>query len=241
MISHRCSKQAMADTLWPDIRFLMTAMYQATTAGRIFFLDCDCIPAPDWLAKAQAASVRADLVGGAIDVFDETLPPRNGAQAFEAVFAFDYRHYIEKKGFSVTANLLTRRDVFAAVGPLMPGISEDLDWCHRARDRGYRLICAEDVRVGHPSRSDWAALRRKWLRLVQESYGVNGASPKARLRWVLKGLAMPASIFAHAPRIWQSRALNGQGERMAALGTLARLRLQRAVWMVRQALGAAIR
>ena len=208
-----------------------------TTAPRLFFLDCDCVPAPDWLASAKRVAGQADLVGGAIDVFDETPPPRTGAQAFEAVFAFDYRTYIDKKGFSVTANLLTRRDVFLAVGPLVPGLSEDLDWCHRARAMGYTLICAEAVRVGHPSRGDWPALRRKWLRLTEEGFGVNGSSARARLNWALKGMAMPASILAHAPKVMRSRKLSGFAQRVAALQTLARLRLCRAVWMIRQATG----
>ncbi len=211
-----------------------------TTAPRLFFLDCDCLPSPDWLAAALSAAGQADLVGGAIDVFDETPPPRSGAQGFEAVFAFDYRSYIEKKGFSVTANLLTRRDVFEAVGPMVPGVSEDLDWCHRARAKGYRLICAEQVRVGHPSRADWAALRHKWLRLTVEGFGVNGAGIGARAKWTIKALAMPLSVLAHAPKVLASQKLNGPGERLRTLATLTRLRLCRAGWMLRQAAGRSI-
>ena len=208
-----------------------------TTAPRLFFLDCDCVPAHDWLAAALTAADRADIVGGAIDVFDETSPPRTGAQAFEAVFAFDYRSYIEKKGFSVTANLLTRRDVFEAVGPLVPGVSEDLDWCHRARARGYGLICAEQVRVAHPSRSDWQALERKWLRLTQEGYGLVQGSARGRLRWALRGLAMPVSILPHGMKVLRSPKLQRRSERLAALGTMVRLRFRRCGWMLRQAAG----
>lgn len=236
---------------WPQVRFVVEPRKGAamarnrgvaeTTAARLFFLDCDCLPAADWLAQARAACIRADLVGGAIDVFDETAPPRNGAQAFEAVFAFDYRRYIDEKGFSVTANLLTRRDVFAAVGPLVPGVSEDLDWCRRARSKGYGLICAEEVRVGHPSRNDWQALERKWLRLTEEGFGVNGAGPAARLKWAVKALAMPLSIVAHLPKVLCSAKLHNMAERRAAMATLARLRLRRAGWMVRQAAGLALR
>ncbi len=206
-----------------------------TTAPGLCFLDCDCLPAPDWLATARKAGPRADLVGGAITVFDETPPPRNGAQAFEAVFGFDYRHYIEKKGFSVTANLLTRRDVFEDVGPFTPGLSEDLDWCHRARAKGYRLICAEDLRVGHPSRADWAALRRKWRRLTDEGFATHGTTAAARLAWGLRALAMPASAAAHAPKLLTSTKLHGARERLAGLVTLARLRGLRGWWMLRQA------
>lgn len=208
----------------------------ATTAARLFFLDCDCVPDADWLATALQIAPRADIIGGSIAVFDETAPPRSGAQAFEAVFAFDNRAYVEQKGFSVTANLLTRRDVFATTGPFVHGVSEDLDWCRRATKQGYGLIYADDLRVSHPSRGDWAALRRKWLRLTKESFGVNGHSVLARAKWALKSLAMPASILAHLPRVLVSPALRSGLERRRAALTLVRLRMVRMGWMLGQAL-----
>jgi GT2 family glycosyltransferase len=211
-----------------------------TTAPRLFFLDCDCVPDADWLTTAMRVASDADIIGGTVTLFDETPAPRSGAQAFETVFAFDNRDYIERKGFSVTANLLTRRDVFADVGDFVDGLSEDLDWCHRARAKGYRLVYADALRVAHPTRGDWTALARKWHRLTVEGFGVNGTGPAARLRWALRGLAMPLSIVAHAPRVVLSPRLRGIRERMAALGTLARLRLWRMVWMLRQAFGGLI-
>lgn len=205
-----------------------------TAAPHLLFLDADCVPAPDWLARALHAAPRADLIGGRVDVFDETPPPRSGAEAFETVFAFDCRSYVEQKGFSVTANLLTRRDVFAAVGDLVPGLSEDLDWCHRATALGYRLIYDDALRVRHPTRSDWPALRRKWLRLTEESFALQPKGRGARLRWGLRALAMPASVLAHLPRILFSGKLAGAGEKGRAALTLIRLRLLRMGWMLRQ-------
>lgn len=208
-----------------------------TAAPLLLFLDADCRPAPDWLATARAVAGRAELVGGRIDVFDETPPPRSGAEAFETVFAFDCRSYVEQKGFSVTANLLTRRDVFADVGGFVVGLSEDLDWCHRATARGHRLVYEDALRVRHPTRSDWAALRRKWQRLTEEAFALNGTAPAARLRWGLRAIAMPASAIAHLPRIATAPALSGPGERAAAAATLLRLRVLRMGWMLRQAAG----
>jgi GT2 family glycosyltransferase len=229
---------------FPDLRIVIETAKGAalarnrgvaeTTAPRLFFLDSDCVPDPDWLATALQVAGQADLVGGAIRVFDETPPPRTGAQAFETVFAFDNRTYIERKGFSVTANLLTRRDVFADVGGFLPGLSEDLDWCHRAKAHNHTLVYADTLRVAHPSRGDWVALRRKWLRLTEESFGVQGKGAGARLTWALRALAMPLSIAAHLPRILRHDQLT-QGERLAATGVLIRLRLLRARWMLRQA------
>lgn len=209
-----------------------------TAAPLLLFIDSDCLPAPDWVATALTALDRtgADLVGGRVSVFDETPPPRTGAQAFETVFAFDFRTYIEKKGFSGSGNLVTRRDVFAATGPFVHGLSEDLDWCRRATARGFRLAYDDSLRVGHPSRDDWPALVRKWRRVTEESFGVNGRTPWRRLVWAARALAMPVSVLVHAPRALVHPALDGPGERARALGTLARIRLARAGWMFGQAL-----
>jgi len=138
----------------------------ATTAPHLIFLDADCVPAPDWLATALALLGTAEVIGGRIDTFDETPPPRSGAQAFETVFAFHQRVYVEEKGFSVTANLITTRAIFEDVGEFIVGVSEDLDWCQRATGKGYGLIYADALRVAHPTRTDWPALAKKWRRLT---------------------------------------------------------------------------
>lgn len=233
---------------WPDLRIVTEPIKGAaaarnrgvaeTGAQGLLFLDSDCVPAENWLARAQEVIGQADITGGAIDVFDETPPPRTGAEAFETIFAFDNRTYIETKGFSVTANLITTRDIFARAGPFRPGLSEDLDWCHRATAAGARLAYDEDLRVAHPTRSDWPALRRKWRRLTDEAWCLRDTTLPARASWALRALVMPISVVAHAPRIFFSPRLDGPGERFAAFATLIRLRLLRCLWMLRQAAGA---
>lgn len=212
-------------------------------AETLIFLDADCVPAAGWLAAARAAAPRADIVGGAIDVFDETPPPRSGAEAFETVFAFNYKDYIERKGFSVTANLVTTRSVFEAVGPFVDGLSEDAEWCLRARDKGFVLALDEGMRVAHPTRSDWPALRRKWLRVARELFALHQARRPGiggRIRWALRAMAMPLSAVAHLPKVLFSRKLGGAGERLRGAVTLIRLRLLRAYWMLRQSVGASL-
>ncbi len=207
-----------------------------TTAPYLFFLDADCVPHANWLETALKVRSRADAVGGRISVFDETPAPRSGAEAFETVFAFDNRGYVEKKGFSVTANLLTRRDVFDDVGDFVPGLSEDLDWCRRATAKGYTLVYEDTLHVGHPTRSDWAALRHKWQRINAESFGLIGNGPAARFKWGLRGLAMLPSILVHCARILTAQQLCGAREKAVALATLVRLRTLRCGWMLRQAI-----
>ncbi|MBC7153947.1 MAG: glycosyltransferase [Rhodobacteraceae bacterium] len=246
------STQSLTDVMrdFPDIRFVTEPQKGAaaarnrgvheTTAPCLMFIDADCLPAPDWVSTGRMVAETADLIGGRVEVFDETPPPRSGAEAFEAIFAFDFRNYIEVQGFSGTGNLITRRDVFNDVGPFRGGISEDRDWSFRATAKGYRLAYEDGLRVGHPSRSDWPTLRGKWRRITQEMFGQTGGGAGARLKWALKGLMMPLSILAHLPRVLQSPALSGAGERWRAAATLVRLRLLRMVWMLRQAMGLGI-
>lgn len=210
----------------------------ATTAPWIAFLDADCVPARNWLAKARGiADGKEDVVtGGRIRVFDETPPPRSGAEAFETVFAFNQDGYITRKGFSVTANLVTARSTFTAVGPFVVGVSEDLDWCHRATAAGYQLVYDPALCVSHPTRSDWPALRRKWRRTTAEGFGLVRHSLSGRAGWAMKALAMPLSVFLHLPRIFAHSELSWN-EKLRAAGTLVRLRLARMVWMIEQSIG----
>ena len=235
---------------FPDIRFLVESEKGAaaarnrgvaeTRAPLLFFIDADCVAAPDWLATARRVAPLADLIGGRVDVFDETPPPRSGAEGFETVFAFNFRNYIEVQGFTGAGNLVTRRDVFEDVGGFRGGVSEDLDWSRRAVAMGYRLIYRDDLVVSHPSRSDWAALKHKWRRMTRELFATKGPGATVRLRWGLRALAMPASALAHMPRVLFSPKLDGTGERWRAALTLVRLRLLRMAWMLQQAAGRSI-
>lgn len=206
-----------------------------TTAPAFAFLDADCVPRADWLVAARTAVTKGTVTGGRVEVFDETPPPRSGAEAFEQVFAFHQRDYIIRKGFSVTANLVTTRAVFEATGPLINGVSEDVDWCRRAVARGAHLVYNDGLVVGHPSRQDWAAITKKWRRLTKEMYALNGHKGTARAKWALRGLAMGPSALIHAPRMLRHPGL-GLGERSRGMATLFALRLQRGAWMLRQAL-----
>jgi GT2 family glycosyltransferase len=235
---------------FPDVRFLSESEkgagparnrgVQESSAPVLAFIDADCVPDHDWLSVAHQVAPRADLIGGRVDVFDETLPPRSGTEAFEKVFAFDFKTYIEVKGFSGSGNLITTRAVFEDVGPFRTVVSEDSDWSFRATAKGYRLIYEDTLRVSHPSRSDWAALRHKWHRLTKESFALAQVSRPGlpgRAAWAIRALAMPPSALAHLPKLVLSPKIDTMGERLRGLWTLFRLRFQRMIWMLRQAVG----
>ena len=199
----------------------------AAASGRLLaFTDCDCLPEPGWLGAGLAALDRADIVGGKMTVLVDRSRPLTAAEAFELVFAFDNRTYVEAKDFTVTANLFVRKADFERVGGFRVGVSEDQEWCLRAKRMGLRIAYADDAVVGHPARRTWGDFLKKWRRLVAEQYQITREWPFGRLRWMIKTWALPFSIIAHAPRVLASNRIDA-GSKPKALVALARIRLWR--------------
>jgi GT2 family glycosyltransferase len=199
----------------------------AATGEILAFTDCDCVPEPDWLAQGVAVLARADIAGGAMTVLVADPAQPTPTEAFEQVFAFDNRRYVEQLGFTVTANLFCSAAVFAEVGGFKAGVPEDLEWSTRATSQGFRLTYAAAAVVGHPARRTWADLTGKWRRLNAESFGLAAGRPGGVLRWTLRNLMLPLSAVLHTPKVLASPALRSWPQRRAALGVLYRLRLWR--------------
>lgn len=191
------------------------------------FTDCDCLPEPDWLAAGVKALDAADIVGGKMTVLVDESRPLTPVEAFEFVFAFNNRAYVETKHFTVTANLFVRKADFDRVGGFRVGVSEDQEWCLRARSLGLRIAYEEKAVVGHPARRSWPDLIRKWSRLVSEQYMITREWRFGRLRWLMKTWALPFSIPAHLPRVFFSRRLSRPSDRFAAAYALVRIRMWR--------------
>lgn len=195
-----------------------------------FFIDSDCIPKHDTLTNALDEAPKHDIIGGAVLASTPGKGPLSPAEAFETIFAFDQARYITKKGFTVTACLVTHRRVFELVGGFTPGLSEDLNWCRRATAMGYSIHYAPKIRVSHPCRTTWPDLRAKWQRVTAETFALNDAS---RVAWIGKACLMPLSILVHAPRVLRSPKLPKLRDKAAALRMLARVRLWRMNQMLR--------
>jgi glycosyltransferase involved in cell wall biosynthesis len=173
------------------------------------FIDSDCIAGENWLAGGVSALSQFDYVGG--QVVTRTGPPRQvtAAEAVEAVFAFNFKKYIEKDRFSGTGNLFVPRAVFERVGGFRAGVSEDIDWCRRANAIGLSLGYAESAIVFHAARRDWGELRRKWDRVLEETIRLARERPGWRLRWLGYAAAVAASPLAHSFRVLCSPRLTG--------------------------------
>lgn len=200
----------------------------AACSGQVLaFTDSDCIPEPTWLAEGLAKLEHFDLVGGAMCVLVREEAHMTAVEAFERVFAFDNRYYVERKGFSVTANLFCRKSTFDAVGGFRVGVPEDLDWCHRARAAGYSIGYAPKAVVGHPARRTWSEIVRKWARLNEEAFGLQSTQKFGRLKWLIKSLVMPASAVVHSLHPLTTPKLRRGRDRLGALAMLYGLRLWR--------------
>lgn len=200
----------------------------ASARGEILaFTDADCQPEPGWLSAGVATLDRFDLVGGRMRVLVEDPDHLSPSEAFEKVFAFNNEAYVTRKGFTVTANLFCARSLFEQVGGFRTQVSEDMDWCHRARDAGYAIGFARDAVVGHPARRTLALLKDKWRRIDRETFGIYRSRRLGETLYVVRALALPFSILIHGPKVLRSRELSGFDQRCAALATLAYMRLWR--------------
>ncbi len=206
-----------------------------TAQGKwLFFTDADCIPAEDWVKTALSVAKEGICVGGRVTVFDETPPPRSGAEAFEHVFAFNQESYIKDTHYSVTANMIVSRTMFDTVGPFDGSKSEDLEWGQRAYGMGYEITYAPELCVAHPTRQNWQTLAKKWARTTREMFAAHGQSPKQRLKWGLRSFAIAASIVPHSAKVFRNKDLP-LSDKFSALGMLIRLRLFRTVLTLKQA------
>lgn len=201
------------------------------------FLDSDCRPSPDWLRQGLIALDAVDVAGGAMDVAAHDQDAPTAVEAFELVYAFRNDLYVARKHFTVTANMFVRRSVFDSVGGFANGVSEDVEWCHRARALGFRLGYAPHAAVTHPARNSWNDLARKWRRTTREAYGLNVRSPLDVVKWLARAwvvllAAVPQSLqVVTAPRLRRGR------DRMGAAAVLFRLRALRFAEAHRLAVG----
>ena len=197
------------------------------TSEVLAFTDSDCVPEPQWLDAGVSALASYDFVGGHVTVLVEDEDRMTPTEAFERVFAFDFKTYIERKGFTGSGNLFCPRTLFETVGGFRVGVSEDWEWSKRAQSHGFRLGYEPRAVVGHPARRTWDELTRKWRRVNSETFGLSEGQRGRKLKWLLRTLALPASAVVHTPRVLLSPKLHHPSQRVGALGVLYAIRLWR--------------
>ena len=197
----------------------------AASSGEVLaFIDSDCVAEPSWIEEGVKALETFDFVGGRVKVLVKDPAHVTPAEAFERVFAFDFKTYIERKRFTGAGNLFCPRPLFDRVEGFKTGVSEDLEWSRRAQTFGFSLGYAPRAIIGHPARRTWAELLAKWQRINTETFGLAAGRPAWRLRWFLRTLLLPGSAVVHTAKVLGSPELASLGERLGAIGVLFRIR-----------------
>jgi cellulose synthase/poly-beta-1,6-N-acetylglucosamine synthase-like glycosyltransferase len=209
---------------------------EAASAEILAFIDADCRAHPDWLRRALRAvrtSSERTILGGDVQIWRESKTAFTALEAYECVFAYRFKLYIERHGFTGTGNLVVRRADFDKIGPFRGiEVAEDIDWGQRARDAGYRFCYVPEMIVFHPARQSLRELFVKWDRHIQHAVNTGEKSATWRVRWLLRAFAILISPVIDWTKVIASDRIHGVFPRIKAILVLVAVRAHRAYKMV---------
>jgi GT2 family glycosyltransferase len=215
----------------------------AASSGEVLaFIDADCRAHPDWLRSAlhalQASPART-ILGGEVRIWRQNERTITALEAYESVFAYRFKLYIEQHGFSGTGNLVVRRSDFEEIGPFRGiDVAEDIDWGQRARALGYTFAYVPEMIVYHPARRSLRELFIKWDRHIQHAVNTGGWSALRRFRWLVRAIGILVSPLVDWTKVVASDRLEGPAARLKAILVLVVVRAYRAYKMIELSLSA---
>jgi GT2 family glycosyltransferase len=207
---------------------------EAAQTEILAFIDADCIADPNWLSALTAAlqNPGTDIVGGDVRIAYEDPTHLTALEAYESVFAYRQKEYIERKGFSGTGNLATKKNVLRQVGPFRGiEVAEDRDWGNRAVSQGQKISYIPSMIVSHPARKTFAELTRKWDRHTSHDFEEFSKSFGGKCKWLLRSMMIGASAIIDCYQVFMSNRLGNMQSRLKACTILFRIRLHRASTM----------
>jgi cellulose synthase/poly-beta-1,6-N-acetylglucosamine synthase-like glycosyltransferase len=204
--------------------------------GILAFIDADCRAHPDWLKNALGAMKRCEenmILGGDVQIWRTMTNKYTALEAYECIYAYRFKLYIERHGFSGTGNLVVRRPDFDRVG-LFAGISvaEDIDWGRRALASGFRFHYVPEMIVYHPARRTLKELFVKWDRHLQHAANLNNGTFTWKVRWLARAMAVLASPLVEIQTVLFSARVDGFTARVKASFVMTLVRFYRAWRMV---------
>ncbi|WP_062118867.1 glycosyltransferase [Aureimonas sp. AU40] len=215
----------------------------STARGDILaFIDADCVAEETWLSTIERrfeGSPQTTILGGNVRILYDDPGQITLLEAYESVFAYRMKEYIEKRGFTGGGNLAMRAEVFRAVGPFGGiTIAEDTEWGQRASRLGFRIRYASEMIVYHPARKTFTELSRKWDRHIAHDFAEMRGEQFWWPRWVLRSAAVALSPVAECRRILVSDRLIGARARLLAFLGVVQIRFYRVRVMLALAGGA---
>jgi GT2 family glycosyltransferase len=196
------------------------------------FIDADCRADSRWLEQALhsfASAPPATVLGGDVRIWRDDTTKFSAIEAYESVFSYRFKMYIEKQGFSGTGNLAVRREDFEKVGPFRGlDVAEDIDWGRRARAVGMTIRYEPGMIVYHPARSSLRELFVKWDRHLHHELAAARSRPLWRVRWLGRAAMVLASPLLDIGKVVKSEHLDGWTARLKAIAVLIAVRCYRA-------------
>ena len=200
------------------------------------FIDADCRADPHWLqaiALTLGSSVPGTVLGGDVRIWRSGDSRLSAIEAYESVFAYRFKLYIERHGYAGTGNLAMFRRDFEAVGPFGGiAVAEDMDWGSRACAKGFRFRYVPEMVVFHPARASLQDLYTKWDRQILHYRKAADGKPAWRLRWIARALMVLASPAAGAVTVLASDRIQGFAARRKAIAIMVAVRVHRAMTML---------
>lgn len=210
---------------------------KAARAPYLAFIDSDCFAEPGWAKAILAHHAKPDgtpVIGGDVSIAWRKPGEPDMIEAFEAVYNYRQRMYIEEQNFSGTGNLSMPAEVFADVGGFAGiNVAEDRDWGQRAAAKGYEVSFVEGMSVTTPAREDFASAFKRIDRMVAHDFTTLPKTMKSKIMWFIKGSAMLASPIWETLRIARSTRISGLKTKLLSLIGLTRIRWYRGGQMLR--------
>lgn len=202
------------------------------TGNVLAFIDADCRAHPLWLETALRtlhSAREGTILGGDVKIWRENKTRFSAIEAYESVFAYRFKLYVERHGFAGTGNLVVYRADFETIGPFAGiQIAEDMEWGKRACAKGYHFVYVDDLIVFHPARRSLKELYAKWDRQIHHYVNMADGSLTWKFRWVLRATAVLASPFFDFIKVLNSDRVFGFWSRMKAISVLFAVRVHRA-------------
>lgn len=200
------------------------------------FIDADCTADPHWLEAINAffqTAPERTVIGGDVRIAMTDHRHPTMLEAYESVFAYRQREYIEKLGFSGTGNLAMRLSEFQAVGPFAGiEVAEDRDWGRRAIAKGCGVVYVPEMVIYHPARKSLGELTEKLRRHTLHDLAEWRNAGRGTATWLMRAAAVGLSPLAHWLKPLTSSRISGIRARVEAIWVLVYTRVYRCWWML---------